>query len=244
MKGLIRGGFRYISHMFDEKEPEMEIGNPTDVKHVAHIGWEGPDASKPTWMDEFHNHKSATELENGNSDSVGQLFPAVSPISTDTNQGEKPKHRTRRSSGAANSPMNSPGRKSTEGSKHSKRSGAAIGSPVGSSPKQNRRYRNMMSPKKSPGRDQSSIPKHSRPKKSKKDKNSSKDGQEAASEPKPTQIKKSYASHLSSVLEVYHDEEKQTQHTDSSPESKDLMVENSDFPTADAKTECIEVYAN
>lgn len=24
------------------KEEEIEIGYPTDVKHVAHIGWDGP----------------------------------------------------------------------------------------------------------------------------------------------------------------------------------------------------------
>ncbi|WCJ24075.1 CRIB domain-containing protein RIC5 [Euphorbia peplus] len=233
MKGIIRGGIRYISHMFDEKEPDMEIGNPTDVKHVAHIGWEGPDASKPSWMTEYH--KSAPELENENGESLEQVFSAASPTSTDTNQVEKkPKHRSRRSSGAgANSPVHSPGRKSTD--KHSKRSAAAIGSPVSSSPKQNRRYRNLMSPKQSPGRDQSTVPKHSRPRKSKKDKNASKDGPEA-SDPK---AKKSYASHLSSVLEVYDEEEK---HTDNSPDSNGLTIENSDFPTADAKTECIGVY--
>ncbi|KAE8686108.1 hypothetical protein F3Y22_tig00111085pilonHSYRG00063 [Hibiscus syriacus] len=38
-----------------EKEPEMHIGMPTDVKHVAHIGWDGPSTvhSKPSWMNEF-----------------------------------------------------------------------------------------------------------------------------------------------------------------------------------------------
>lgn len=34
----------------DEKEPEMQIGIPTDVKHVAHIGWEGPSATTPSWV--------------------------------------------------------------------------------------------------------------------------------------------------------------------------------------------------
>ncbi|KAJ6306464.1 hypothetical protein OIU78_021726 [Salix suchowensis] len=33
----------------DEEEPEMQIGFPTDVKHVAHIGWDGPS------MNEFHS---------------------------------------------------------------------------------------------------------------------------------------------------------------------------------------------
>ncbi|KAI4324606.1 hypothetical protein MLD38_030077 [Melastoma candidum] len=53
MKGLLKG-LRYISQIFDnEKEPEIVIGNPTDVKHVAHIGWEGPSVASPSWMTEF-----------------------------------------------------------------------------------------------------------------------------------------------------------------------------------------------
>ncbi|KAK8934416.1 hypothetical protein KSP39_PZI014893 [Platanthera zijinensis] len=52
MKGLIRG-LRYISNIFDAKEQEMEIGYPTDVKHVAHIGWDGPSIGGPTWMNQF-----------------------------------------------------------------------------------------------------------------------------------------------------------------------------------------------
>ncbi|PKI64728.1 hypothetical protein CRG98_014860 [Punica granatum] len=37
----------------------MEIGYPTDVKHVAHIGWDGPSSSGPAWMNEF---KAAPEF--------------------------------------------------------------------------------------------------------------------------------------------------------------------------------------
>ncbi|KAK4791823.1 hypothetical protein SAY86_032236 [Trapa natans] len=57
-KGLLKG-LRYISQMFDnEKRQEIQIGNPTDVKHVAHIGWDGPSTnSAPAWMTEF---KSST----------------------------------------------------------------------------------------------------------------------------------------------------------------------------------------
>ena len=36
-----------------KEEEEIEIGNPTDVKHVAHIGWDGPSstpASAPSWV--------------------------------------------------------------------------------------------------------------------------------------------------------------------------------------------------
>ncbi|KAJ4890932.1 CRIB domain-containing protein RIC6 [Raphanus sativus] len=56
MKSLLKG-LRYISQVFESgKEEEIEIGNPTDVKHVAHIGWDGPSAtpaSAPSWMNEF-----------------------------------------------------------------------------------------------------------------------------------------------------------------------------------------------
>ncbi|KAK8612488.1 hypothetical protein V6N13_092603 [Hibiscus sabdariffa] len=35
------------------KEREMEIGNPTDVKHVAHIGVDHSSTIAPSWMNEF-----------------------------------------------------------------------------------------------------------------------------------------------------------------------------------------------
>jgi hypothetical protein len=34
----------------DGKEPKMQIGYPTDVKHVAHIGWDGPSINSPSWV--------------------------------------------------------------------------------------------------------------------------------------------------------------------------------------------------
>ncbi|KAF3796332.1 CRIB domain-containing protein [Nymphaea thermarum] len=56
MKGLLKG-LRYISQIFEtnEKEREMEIGYPTDVKHVAHIGWDGPSVNNPSWMSEYRS---------------------------------------------------------------------------------------------------------------------------------------------------------------------------------------------
>ncbi|XP_022870059.1 CRIB domain-containing protein RIC7-like [Olea europaea var. sylvestris] len=52
--GKIFQGFLYrLSQIFVEKEPEIEIGLPTDVKHVAHIGWDGPSRTGPGWMNEF-----------------------------------------------------------------------------------------------------------------------------------------------------------------------------------------------
>lgn len=34
----------------------MEIGLPTDVKHVAHIGWDGPSVNSPSWVIFFLFH--------------------------------------------------------------------------------------------------------------------------------------------------------------------------------------------
>ncbi|XP_074348633.1 uncharacterized protein LOC141687304 [Apium graveolens] len=54
VKGILKG-LRYISQIFEkeeEEEEEIQIGNPTDVKHVAHIGNDGPANSKPSWMKE------------------------------------------------------------------------------------------------------------------------------------------------------------------------------------------------
>lgn len=38
------------NHSADEKEEEIQIGFPTDVKHVAHIGSDDPSANAPSWV--------------------------------------------------------------------------------------------------------------------------------------------------------------------------------------------------
>ncbi|CAJ2665623.1 unnamed protein product [Trifolium pratense] len=55
IRGIYNKGFKYISQIFavTVKEKEIEIGSPTDVKHVAHIGWDDPNGNGPTWMNEF-----------------------------------------------------------------------------------------------------------------------------------------------------------------------------------------------
>ncbi|XP_059301479.1 CRIB domain-containing protein RIC10-like isoform X3 [Lycium ferocissimum] len=53
MKGIFKG-FKHIFNNFAVKERELEIGCPTDVKHVAHIGWDGPSGNNaPSWMNQF-----------------------------------------------------------------------------------------------------------------------------------------------------------------------------------------------
>ncbi|KAI3466588.1 hypothetical protein Pfo_023251 [Paulownia fortunei] len=70
MKGIYKG-FKYtLSQIFVVKEREMEIGYPTDVKHVAHIGWEGPSGSAPTWMNEFRAGPDFAATSIGNSGSA------------------------------------------------------------------------------------------------------------------------------------------------------------------------------
>ncbi|KAL6505239.1 hypothetical protein OROGR_025056 [Orobanche gracilis] len=94
MKGLFKG-IRYISQIFEEedKEQEMQIGFPTDVKHVAHIGWDGPSAattidSSPSWMKEF---KSPTGFQSAPLDSNGnnRENPEVKWVSEDSKKGNR-----------------------------------------------------------------------------------------------------------------------------------------------------------
>ncbi|KAG6529264.1 hypothetical protein ZIOFF_011461 [Zingiber officinale] len=51
MKGLFKG----IKHLFGsaQKEHEMEIGFPTDVKHVAHVGFDNLHGTSPSWMNNY-----------------------------------------------------------------------------------------------------------------------------------------------------------------------------------------------
>ncbi|MED6207280.1 hypothetical protein PIB30_034281 [Stylosanthes scabra] len=76
VKGLLKG-LRYISHMFEAdatKDKEIQIGYPTDVKHVAHIGWDGPSVNSPSWMNEFKHSSPGL---------------ASSPLSSDDHQNRE-----------------------------------------------------------------------------------------------------------------------------------------------------------
>ncbi|OMP11138.1 PAK-box/P21-Rho-binding protein [Corchorus olitorius] len=104
MKGLLKG-LRYISQIFDnEKEPEMQIGLPTDVKHVAHIGWDGPSMNEfksaplangdqmqeedVKWVSEDSNHRKGSRGQNSDTPEV----PKASRRSSSANgNGEKEK---------------------------------------------------------------------------------------------------------------------------------------------------------
>lgn len=60
--------FRALSQLFvykEEEGEEMQIGYPTDVKHVAHIGWDGPSGTGKSWMGDLAGtaDRSSTDLE-------------------------------------------------------------------------------------------------------------------------------------------------------------------------------------
>ncbi|KAF3779979.1 CRIB domain-containing protein [Nymphaea thermarum] len=65
MKGFFKG-IKYIQQIFVYKDHEMEIGYPTDVRHVAHVGWDGSSMSTPSWMNEYKTAPefSSTSLAN------------------------------------------------------------------------------------------------------------------------------------------------------------------------------------
>ncbi|KAK1426402.1 hypothetical protein QVD17_15073 [Tagetes erecta] len=99
MKGLLKG-LRYISEIFEadnEKEPEIQIGAPTDVKHVAHIGCDGPSSSAPTWMNDFQgssNSSGGASESKRTSDRHGKSKQSKKQIANETSHGRRNKNQT------------------------------------------------------------------------------------------------------------------------------------------------------
>ncbi|KAH7837989.1 hypothetical protein Vadar_020567 [Vaccinium darrowii] len=81
IKGIYKG-FKYITQIFVVKEREMEIGYPTDVKHVAHIGWDGPSGSAPSWMNEFNVASDFAATSIGNMTGARGTSSAISTWSS------------------------------------------------------------------------------------------------------------------------------------------------------------------
>ncbi|KMZ64737.1 CRIB domain-containing protein RIC7 [Zostera marina] len=147
MKGLLKG-LRYISHIFEpaEKEQEMQIGNPTDVKHVAHIGSDGPATNPPAWMDEY---KSETNTEPTRKHSSQDSKPSRRNRSVvDSPEGSKPSRRnhgaTRTGSSESSFKINNNGE--NDAPKQNRRHAKSKGDQDGTKP--SRRKKNS---KESPG---------------------------------------------------------------------------------------------
>ncbi|KAK9067534.1 hypothetical protein SSX86_011645 [Deinandra increscens subsp. villosa] len=96
VKGLIKGiknissqifgsyiSLNFFVYIHDEKEQEIQIGQPTDVKHVAHIGGDGPAVESPSWMRGFEASK---ESQSGPLDKTGTMVetPQVKCVSGDS----------------------------------------------------------------------------------------------------------------------------------------------------------------
>ncbi|KAI7730457.1 hypothetical protein M8C21_000927 [Ambrosia artemisiifolia] len=98
VKGLIRGIKNISSHIFDdEKKQDIQIGQPTDVKHVAHVGGDGPAVESTSWMWGFDASKERPL------DKTGSMVetPAVKWVSEDSTHRKTRKddscHRSSRS---------------------------------------------------------------------------------------------------------------------------------------------------
>ncbi|CAN0852426.1 CRIB domain-containing protein RIC10 [Linum grandiflorum] len=80
IKGIYKG-IKYITQIFVVKERELEIGYPTDVKHVAHIGWEGASGNPPSWINEYKTgpeFASSKTFNNGGGANNGVVVPRES----------------------------------------------------------------------------------------------------------------------------------------------------------------------
>ncbi|KAH7662168.1 CRIB domain-containing protein [Dioscorea alata] len=65
IKGFFKG-IKYFSQIFVAKEHEMEIGHPTNVRHVAHVGWDNASVHAPSWMNEFKPSSDFSSTTVGN----------------------------------------------------------------------------------------------------------------------------------------------------------------------------------
>ncbi|WOL15132.1 CRIB domain-containing protein RIC10 isoform X1 [Canna indica] len=113
VKGFFKEGFRHVTEIFVVKEPEMEIGFPTDVKHVAHIGWDGGSSvqDSPSWMNDFKTSESkpaeqaketADEVEHEKPRGTRQSLPTSEDGSVHSDQNQKaPKKKRKKHKGSS-----------------------------------------------------------------------------------------------------------------------------------------------
>lgn len=184
IKDILKG-LRYISHVFDNdtyKEKEMQIGYPTDVKHVAHIGWDGPSVTSPSWMNEFrpvpefssaplslNREAMETTVAKGFSEDLSRTGAGIQDFLA-RDMPELPKPSRRNSSTGSPSSFYSPTRDPSKQSRRRQSGGVSINSPLRDSPdsnKPNRRSQNSGVGLDSPSKDSPNIPKQSRRRKSK-----------------------------------------------------------------------------
>ncbi|XP_010475104.1 PREDICTED: CRIB domain-containing protein RIC3-like [Camelina sativa] len=118
VKGLLKG-LRYITQIFDEdKDKDMQIGFPTDVKHVAHIGSDGPATNTtPSWMGDFkpQENENAQVVSRGDANNNNQIGEGVG-LQELLPPPEKPKHKKTRRKSETVSQNGSPPRRNSSAS--------------------------------------------------------------------------------------------------------------------------------
>lgn len=81
-----------LAHLFVWRNNDLDIGYPTDVKHVAHIGWDGPSINGPGWMDEVRpgpDYSSAPLADFGQPRDPEWIYDAVSASKWVSSQGNR-----------------------------------------------------------------------------------------------------------------------------------------------------------
>ncbi|XVF28574.1 hypothetical protein REPUB_Repub15cG0041700 [Reevesia pubescens] len=146
----------------EEKEPEMQIGLPTDVKHVAHIGMDGPSANKPSWMTEFNSAPESIPLNTNL-----QVNPPTAGNHNSLPPGNEKQKKSRRKPSIGNdSPMASP-KGAEKQSRRPRSSNHSVESPGRDSSSRGRRHHNSSRGSESSSQESLDIPKKPRRKKSK-----------------------------------------------------------------------------
>ncbi|CAL0321127.1 unnamed protein product [Lupinus luteus] len=111
VKSLLKG-LRYISQRFDEHggANDIQIGFPTDVKHLAHIGCDDSKAHKPSWMTEF---KGQEEISSGSA--VANSSKPLEDNKSSNGKVDGGRHHSRRSKHSSKeNQSNSPSREQNE----------------------------------------------------------------------------------------------------------------------------------
>ncbi|XP_044500037.1 CRIB domain-containing protein RIC5 [Mangifera indica] len=110
IKSILKG-LRFIAQLFESKEePEMQIGLPTDVKHVSHIGLDGSSANEPSWMAGFKSVEEVAKEPSNSSSDTKKSEKNLTPEGNQDSKNQKPKTKSRRksSTGSLGSPLCSP----------------------------------------------------------------------------------------------------------------------------------------
>lgn len=101
MGTTIKGIYEGIKYIF-VKEREMEIGSPTDVKHVSHIGSDDSSAGGPSWMNQFKIEQSSSSSSPVSSITQSEQWPTrmltveISSTETTTTTHVTPKKREKK----------------------------------------------------------------------------------------------------------------------------------------------------